>query len=285
MNTEKVTLIIPLKIDSDDRKRNIDTILSFNLKNNNFKFILKEVDNKRKYFSPLLNNDRIIYMFEQSNTNYFYRTKILNDMLLMVKTEYVVNYDCDILIPNNTINEVIELLKKGNDLVFPYKKGVWLTGISNNSDEINIIRNTLDNNYLENIICKYNKTSHKGGLPLFVKFGLGCIWTTGGVQFFKTKSYIDGFGENENFIDWGPEDQERLFRFYLLGFNVAWIDEQSKNCGVAHLDHQKSEASSNKNEYNRKNHQLWDKITKTINTKQKMLDYIKTCDYITRFKQ
>ena len=47
MKTDNITLIIPIKLDSKDRERNLTTTLAFNLKHYNFKIIIKEVDRKK----------------------------------------------------------------------------------------------------------------------------------------------------------------------------------------------------------------------------------------------
>ena len=40
----------------------------------------------------------------------------------------------------------------------------------------------------------------------------------------KTEIYKKAYGENENFISYGPEDQERAYRFKKLGYKVEWYD-------------------------------------------------------------
>lgn len=284
MKTDNITLIVPIKIDSKDRERNLSTTLAFNLKHYNFKIIIKEVDSERKYYNELLNDPRVTYIFEQSNLDYFHRTKILNDMLLMVDTEYVANYDCDMLIPINTMQEVVKMIEQKTDLIFAYKKGTFLTGVPNNSEDMNHIIRTLDNSFVESIIKKFNRVDNKGGLALYQKMGLGTIWTAGGVQFFNTQSYKNGYGENEQFLDWGPEDQERLFRFAMLGYNIKWLPHESSANGVLHLDHENSQAVSKHNQYNRKNHNLWRHITGVYTTKQKLINYMNSLSYITRLK-
>ena len=105
----KTTFIIPLRIETDDRMRNIITTLIYLTRNFNTKVIVKEVDKESVYereVLPLLKQalepemlSCIHHIFENSDDFTFHRTKILNDMLWMVDTPVVCNYDSDIILP------------------------------------------------------------------------------------------------------------------------------------------------------------------------------------------
>jgi hypothetical protein len=279
MNSSNLTAIIPLKVDSKDRMRNIIASTEFLLKYYDCKIIIKEVDESQKINPPV--NDRIKYVFEKTNTlDCFHRTKILNDMLFMVDTPYVVNYDCDMLIAQSCMAEVLSLLESGYDLVYPYEKGSVFLPLNVNEQHINKFLNDDNNLYLEHIIKKHLSTCqiNGDGLDCFNKIGLGKIWTCGGMQFFNTQSYISGYGENEMFLDWGPEDQERLYRFYLLGYKVGWANSTL----ICHMDHQKTNTTQKTNKYNIQNHELWDKITSTITSKEDMKNYMNSLEYVKK---
>lgn len=281
MNTKDMTAIIPLRVDSKDRARNIIASTEFLLKYYDCNIIIKEVDVEQKIHPP--SNPRLKYVFEKTDTgDFFHRTKILNDMLFMVETDYTINYDCDMLIGKSTMNKVIQLLNNGYDLVYPYSKGKIFIPLAVNEQHINKFLNDPDNIYLENLLEKHDKscTIEGDGLECFNNIGLGKIWTSGGMQFFKTSSYKSGYGENELFIDWGPEDQERLYRFYLLGYKVGWIES---GC-TCHMDHIKTETTQHTNKYNIRNHNLWDKIIKEIKTKEDMLKYMNSLEYVKERK-
>ena len=97
----KTTFIIPLRIETDDRMRNIITTLIYLTRNFNTKIIVKEVDKESVYereVLPLLEQAlepdmlaSIHHIFEQSDEFTFHRTKILNDMLWMVDPPVVAN--------------------------------------------------------------------------------------------------------------------------------------------------------------------------------------------------
>ena len=263
MNTSDVTAIIPLRIDSEDRLKNLQTTVSFLLKFFDFKIIIKEVDVVQNVFLP--KNNRLKYIFEFSENKYFHRTKILNDMLLLVDTKYTVNYDCDILLPQNNCYDALKLLNDGYDLVYPYKKGVFLGEWKFKDEDLSNFLSASDTKLLNTLINKYQLRGFHPGLSVFKELNLGEIYTTGGIQFFNTQSYINGFGENELFIDWGPEDQERLYRFYILGYKVGWID----NGLVCHMAHKPSESTDKNYFYNKKNHELYNWMLDNFKNKER----------------
>ena len=62
-------------------------------------------------------------------------------------------------------------------------------------------------------------------------------------------------GENENFIGYGPEDQERENRFIKLKYKVSRVDDL-----VYHFEHLRTPFSNGDNEYYDPNHKLCDKL-------------------------
>jgi predicted glycosyltransferase involved in capsule biosynthesis len=279
MNTADCTAIIPIKIDSEQRLINIQTTVAFLLKFFDFKIIVKEVDDSQKVF--LDDNERLTYIFEKNTNDYFHRTKILNDMLLNVKTKYTINYDCDILLSQENCYKALSLLESGYDFVFPYKKGGFLGTWSFLENDIKSILQSENTVWLHNTINKFCLSATQPGLTVFKNLNLGNIYTAGGIQFFNTKSYIEGFGENEEFIDWGPEDQERLYRFMILGYKVGWIDHGL----VCHMNHPPSKSTDMSYVYNKKNHELYDWITSNLKTKEQLFDYMNSLHYTKRLKE
>lgn len=278
MNMDNFTAIIPVKIDSPERLKNLQTTVSFLLKFFNCNIIVKEVDVNQKVY--LEKNSKLLYLYEPTDqTSYFHRTKILNDMLSLVKTKYTINYDCDILVPQKNMLDVLKMLDSGYDVVFPYAKGTFLTFWNFNEEQLNKILTDNDTSWLSYLLDKYPLKPNHPGLDVFTKLNLGKIITTGGIQCFNTESYKAGFGENEEFVDWGPEDQERIYRFFLLGYKIGWVESGS----VIHMNHPKSPATDVNNTFNIKNHQKWDFIVKNITSQKQMLEYIKSLKYTERF--
>lgn len=278
MSEPNITAIIPIRVDSEDRKKNIITCVEFLLKNHNCNIILKEVDSRKKIHAP--DHPRLKYVFEESKEGEsFHRTKIINDMLLEVTTPYVINYDCDMLISKTTMKSCVDMLSDGYDLVYPYPKGsIYFTTALNDSQRDRLI-NESTTEYMDYIINKYMIKLDDSHLWFFIDTALDGVVCTGGMQFFKTESYKNGFGENEQFIDWGPEDYERIYRFYILGYKIGWINSGN----ILHMDHQKTNSSMDTSKSKKYNTKLWHEILVKIKTKAEMLEYMNKLDYTKRF--
>jgi hypothetical protein len=278
MNTSDVTAIIPVRIDSSERLRNLQTSVDFLLRFFDFKIIIKEVDVVQNVFFE--NTDRVKYIFEFSENDYFHRTKILNDMLKIVDTKYTVNYDCDVLLPQSNCYEALELLNAGHDLVYPYKKGMFLSSWNFKQEDLSKFLSESNTNNLSFFLNRFQFNPSQPGLDVFKKLNIGTIHSIGCIQFFNTESYKKGFGENELFIDWGPEDQERLYRFYILGYKIGWI----KNGSICHMAHPPSKSTDKNTTHNIKNHELYNWIVDNLKSKEQMLDYMNNLDYVKQLK-
>jgi hypothetical protein len=253
------TCIIPLKIDSEKRLQNIAITLNYLLKNTDSKIIITEADSDRKLFLNILNDKRVKYIFKKCDTKEFHRTKLINEMLIDVDTDITINYDADILLPPEAhkISEHL-ILNENYDLVYPY--GFEHMDQRKLKDEIfsyNIFKNTLN---IKDI--NLEETA-----PDYCRFGH--------VQFFKTKSYISGFMENENYKHWCPEDEERGFRFKILGYKVVWFRSL--------IFHQEHPPSTLKPPDNLK--QIYELHNKLINSsKEQLEEYYSKQNYIKEYK-
>lgn len=277
MNEPNITAIIPIRVDSEDRRKNIITTVEFLLKHHNCNIIIKEVDTIQKIVLPI--HSRLKYIFEQSKENTpFHRTRILNDMLMEVKTPYVINYDCDMLIPTSTMNKCINMLEEGYDLVYPYPKGNVYFKSQLNDIQRNkfLFDNTTE--YMDYILEKYKIIIHSTDIWFFMDTELDGVFCTGGMQFFNTKSYKEGFGENEEFVDWGPEDYERIYRFHTLGYKIGWVDSGN----ILHMDHELPSSIDNRKTKNQ-NTKLWYEILILRKTKEQMIEYMSNLKYANRF--
>ena len=265
------TFIIPLRIESEDRMRNVLTILCFLLENFNTKIIVKEVDRSsvfkesifpqlQEYFDNLSN---LTHIFEESEDSVFYRMHILNEMLFQVKTDVVVNYDCDVLLPiDSYVNAYESIISEESDVVYPFGNGNYQKQIFANDE---LVSEFLSNDFDFSILEKKSNISTS-------YFG----W----VQFFNRKVYIDGGMENENFRGSSPEDKERFFRFTTLGYNVNRI-----NSFIYHLEHSRGQnswpVSYQGNPYMRDNISLWEKI-QTMN-KEQLENYYSSQKYLNKY--
>lgn len=250
------TAIIPVKIDSQQREKNINCSINYLLKHTDFKIIITEADEEQKL--NLSFNPRIEYIFEKSPTTEFHRTRILNQMLSITETPVVVNYDADVLLPPEAykISEDL-ILNKDFDLVYPYGFEQF--------DQIRVIPNLT-------LLEKFYKSLDINDIPQDCVFPGFCRF--GHVQFFKTNSYKKGFMENENYKHWCAEDEERGIRFQKLGFKVVWFRSP-----ILHQEHPPSflKEPDNKQEI--------DSLHKLLisSSKEELLEYYSKQEYIKKY--
>jgi predicted glycosyltransferase involved in capsule biosynthesis len=267
-----LTFIIPIRIESDDRLRNVITVLCFLLKNFNAKVIVKEVDSSpvfEGYALPQIEEfleetpKNLTHIFEQSDDPVFYRMKILNEMIAISDTNVVVNYDCDVLLPTNTYKVCYDSIMIGEcDVIYPYGSGNYQKQIFADDQMVSdFLNNDFDFSILEK---KHNIFSSDFGH----------------VQFFNRKSYIEGGMENENFRGSSPEDKERYYRFTTLGYKVGRIDNI-----IYHLEHSRGPNSwpnsIQGNPYMQDNQNLWNNIQQM--SKDELKQYYSTQKYLKKY--
>ena len=271
VDLSNATFIIPLRIESADRMRNIITLLCFLLGNFDTNVIVKEVDSEPVFEKNVLpqikefigNDINLVHIFEKSDDPVFYRMHILNEMLAMSKTDVVINYDCDVLMPVETYVNAYESILNGTcDVVYPYGNGNFQKQV-HVTDEI--VSDFLNNDFDLSILDKSSQVSTSD-------FG----W----VQFFNRSVYIEGGMENENFRGSSPEDKERFFRFTTLGYKVRRIDNW-----IYHLEHSRGAnswpESIRGNPYMAQNFEVWNHL-QTLN-KQKLKEYYSNQDYLKKY--
>ena len=271
----KTTFIIPLRIETDDRMRNIITILIYLARNFDTKIIVKEVDKESVYereVVPLLKQalepemlSCIHHIFEQSDEFTFHRTKILNDMLWMVDTPVVANYDSDVILPLESYINATNMIAKGwvhpdaeggepVKIIYPYGYGNYQFQCRVGDNEVtNFINSGFNFEYFNGHMRQWD-----------AKYGF--------CQFLDTEEYKRLGGENENFIAYGYEDDERHYRFNLLS-SVGRIHEY-----VYHLEHGRTKNSWFNNPYCEDNKKLWE--TLKVKGKKSLLKYYQEIDYI-----
>lgn len=267
----KATFIIPIRIESADRMRNVLTGLIFLLENFNTTIIVKEVDTNSVFKSHVLpqlqecfdNLDNLIHIFEESDDPVFYRMKILNEMISMAKTDVVINSDCDILLPiESYLNSYELILSKNADVVYPYGDGNYQKQVFADDE---LVSEFLSNDFDFSILEKKSK-----------------IWTSdfGWIQFFNRRVYVEGGMENENFKGSSPEDKERFFRFTTLGYNVVRL-----NKFIYHLEHSRGRNSwpnsYHGNPYMQNNISLWENLQKM--NKEQLTQYYSTQEYLKKY--
>jgi len=268
------TFIIPIRIESDDRLRNVITVCCYLLENFDTRVIIKEVDRTSVFvesalpqISEYVGEDikNLTHVFEESDPNdqVFYRMRYLNEMLDMCDTEVVSNYDCDVVMPISTYLKSQQMIKEENfDVVYPYGQGMWQKRIYCDDNTVSdFLSNDCDLGILER---KYDPDNAESGH----------------VQFFKTSSYREGGMENENFQGSSPEDKERIYRFMKLGYNVGRVVDW-----VYHLEHSRGAnswpVSYQQNPHMQNNIALWNYI-QTLNIGE-LREYYNEQKYLKKY--
>ena len=266
----QATFIIPIRIESSDRLRNVITIVAFLVENFNTNIIVKEVDSKsvfQEQAMPIL--DEIVedgiwknfnFMFEKSDAPLFHRQRVLNEMIMEADTDIVVNYDCDAILPKESYKIAHDSIRDGKfDIVYPYGQGMYQKQVAATDEVVSNFLDKTDYSHLDSV----SKTHTSD-------FG----WA----QFFKRQVYIDGGMENENFRAYAPEDKERFYRFKTLGYNIGRINNY-----VYHLEHARGENSWFSNPHMKSNMGEWEKIEKM--NKENLLEYYSQQDYLRKYNK
>ena len=141
------------------------------------------------------------------------------------------------------------------DMVYPYGDGNWQYQTFTDDD---LVSRFINNDYDLSILLEQSKVYD-------AKYGF--------CQFYSTEKYIQGGLENENFIAYGYEDNERYHRFKLLGYKVGRYDGN-----VYHMEHERTPNSWFTNPYIENNKNLYEQILK-FDTQQ-LQEYYKKQDYL-----
>lgn len=199
-----LSFVIPVRIDSQERLRNITAVASWFEQTQCAIYIL-EADATQQIPQELCNRASINYTFVKDENPCFHRTKYINSLLSMANTELVGVWDADIIIPLENIDYAVKQNISGRETItYPfYRKCICL-----GEKESYTFCNSMD-----------IKTISDSTSP----FLLGRP-TCGGAFIVNKKRYMSIGGENERFTGWGPEDAERMRRCRILGHKVNWID-------------------------------------------------------------
>ena len=262
---------MPLRIESNDRLRNVVLSLGYLLNNFKTNVIIEEVDTDSKFqehAAPKLQEivedlSPITLMYEQSDDPIFHRTRILNDMLMESKTDVVVNYDCDVIFPLMSYLSAYQMiLNDGYDLVYPYGQGHYQRKVAVDQ---NLVTNFINSRFTEDSFA-----NHPNSEVSTSDYG----WA----QFFNRQSYIDGGLENENFISYGYEDNERPERFKRMGYKVGRVDGT-----IYHMEHARTMNSWFTNPHIQNNKDLYEKLSEMND--EELMTYYNTVEYAVRRRE
>jgi len=257
-----LTFLIPTRIETEDRLRNIISSVSYLLKHVPAKVLVKEVSHHQTFkfrALPEIKNyvdiSNLNYIFEENHEPLFCKSKVLNDLIVASNTKVVANYDADCILPISSYYQAYEaIIGDQADVIYPYGCGIYQWRAEYNPDIYEEFVNTLDTSILDKRKILSNST-------------IG--WT----QFVNRQKYIDSFMMNENFVSWGCEDDELYYRMSVLGNRIGRIDNY-----VYHLEHSRTHNSWFSNPNFNNNYHLWNTL-KTFDRNQ-LIMYYENQDYL-----
>ena len=243
-NLLDTTFIIPVSYDHPDRLENLNLVRDYLNHYFDTNIIVGEIGTRQ--------------MGADVHFDYptFHRTKALNEMTLMAKTPFVVNWDADVLVQPSQIAAMVEMLRAGVDVCYPYDGRFLL----------------VDRFFIESIALQMNLQVI--GMYKFPSMGATSVNgpSYGGAVGYKKAAFLSAGGENENFISMGAEDQERWRRFNLL-LKVSRVPGP-----LYHINHHRGVNSTFKHEHGRANQIYWDKLCRmTVN---EFIEHIKTFTWL-----
>jgi len=261
-----LSFLLPCRIESEDRLRNVVTSVSFLLKNfPQSKVIVKEVDRRSNFkfralpvIQKYTNTSNLVHIFEESEEKFFHKTRILNDLLVASETEIVYNHDVDVVLPVGSYISAYKQIKTGQcDAVYPFGCGVYQWAVNYSED---LMFKFLDSNFDTSVL-----DSNKFRVASSIGWG----------QMVKRKTEIEVGMWNENFISWGAEDCEFYFRLNSLGMKVVRVYDN-----IYHFEHGRTFNSHYHNPKFMDNHNLWQNI-RTWDP-DALVKYYRTQDYIKK---
>lgn len=207
---QPISIVIPLRVDCDERIRNLHCVLQQLLLMDFVYVDILEADKEQHFF--IFSHERIRYRFVQDEETVFYRTKYLNILLKNAIHDIVGIWDTDVLVPEKQIRKSIAMIEYGCVMCFPYD-GRFLMLTPEESEKI------------RTDIKYWRQTTEKQS------FGRPSV---GGAFLVNRNKYMAVGAENEGFYGWGPEDVERVKRLEILELPIGRV-----NGALYHLHHER----------------------------------------------
>lgn len=210
-----ITFLVPVRIDSEERKLNLISVIKFLSINFSSNIHVLEADSVQR-FDPVEIDADYSYHFISDNDEIYYKAHYVNILLNIAETKFAAVWDSDVIAyPEMVINGTWRLKKNESFLIMPYDGRVFSIDPLMSS----VFRQRMGINILKENIALFQ-----------LAYG---YHSTGGAYFIEREKYLAYGGENENFYGWGPEDMERVKRMEVLGLNVHY----EKGGGLFHLWH------------------------------------------------
>lgn len=250
-----VTFLIPVRIESEDRKKCLSIVINYLTKYFNTKIIILE-EGSGSIFPSIWKSDwepYIKYIFRRTDSPLFHKTLNLNVMAKASTTPIIAALDSDCLFfPEQYVRATKKIREGTLDFCYPF-----------NSPLYNIIPEMRDiiEKSLDLFSIHTNITIKTGLVP------------PGGCFFMNKAKFIEGGMENQRMISYGPEDTERRDRMMILGYNVGDVIGQ-----LFHIDHERTTNSCDHNPLFNQNRDEYDKVR--FMSKSQLKTYISTWEWL-----
>lgn len=196
-----VSFVIPVRIDSAERARNLSLVVEHLSEMENVLIIILEAD-KTPLVDPLKYSQNIWYHFIEDRNEVFHRTKYINLLLQIAPTSIVGVWDTDVLIPVSQIKESVREIQEGHYVFsFPYDGCFYDLSIG------------------QTLLYQQQRDLHLLEEKEVLETSFG-TYSVGGAFLVNKTVYMLCGGENEHFYGWGAEDLERVQRMKVLGHNI-----------------------------------------------------------------
>ncbi|MDR1223237.1 MAG: glycosyltransferase [Tannerella sp.] len=242
-----VTFVIPVRLDSPERKRNLHLLIEHLKQIPDASAIILEADSQSRFEHA--GDNFISSYFVEDHDPIFYLTKYRNMLLSLAKTTIAGIWDTDVIVPLPQILKSVSDIQNGCMISYPYD-GRFLTLSPDTSEQY---RNHRSVSFLMENIEKFPQ-------------GFGTC-SVGGAFLVNKDEYLKFGGENEHIYGWGVEDLERVKRMEILGFDVPRTEGP-----LFHLFHPRTSWFDNKNTETA-NRTEFVKICSM--TEQELRDYVK----------
>ncbi|WP_114858328.1 tetratricopeptide repeat protein [Azospirillum brasilense] len=229
LDLRDVTVLVPFRADSEDRKRNLRWIVSFLLKHADTTVLIGEdkagpSDVADALGPELAGRCRHLHL-TGNDTPLTHKAHLLNRMAEAADTPILALHDTDVVVDPVQYALARDAVRGGAAMAFPYN-GLffWILG-----REVHRFGHTLSAAPL-NAVCPRFPLMHRD--------------SPGGGAFFDRAALLAAGGYNERFVSWGYEDDEIVVRLRRLGLRVERVPGP-----LYHLEHARPENSTDRNPF------------------------------------
>ena len=226
-----LTVVIPVRVDSDERLANLEAVLRFLTDLGGGIHIILIESSPVSRLKTVAETYRVEFIHEVS-TGPFHRTRLLNEgMTGRTSRSLVASYDADVLVFPAALETIVTRLRAGLSYGWPYDghsfdvRGERRLAFLQTPGLDGIDPHALMSEGTNRLSSELVQLNHN---------------SVGGVVIFRKDAFLDAGGYNEAFISWGWEDTELVERFGKLGHP----SERVAGVPLLHLSHRRGPDSS-----------------------------------------